>query len=289
MKKGTGAGAKAQAATSRLAGMEPVAVLEAAKRHASALAFAPDGQSLVTGGMEGALRVWSVGDWQPRELKGHTGSVNGIQWQGDWMATAGSDKAVCWWRDGDLQDTWNGYVGIACHEGALALRRERSRDVEIRQGQATNKARTGHDRIMGVTAVPGGWAISGLGPDVEIRDVDGELMHTLGGHQPCPVSVAGSDPLVTTDGKGRVRLWRRGKEAGGFAVKPGYAWASPSPDGKLVATGSENHVGLWTTDGELVDFFEPGLKGVYGVCFSPDGRWLANAAADGRVRVFERE
>ncbi len=268
--------------------MEPVAALEAAKRHASAIAFTPDGTSLVTGGMEGTLRIWSVGDWSlEHDLKGHTGSVNGIHWQGDWMATAGSDKTVRWWRDWKADDAWRGFVGIACHDGAIAMRKERSAEIEIHLGHKAHKIKTGHARVMGLAAVPGGWAVSGLGPDVEIRDIDGELMHTLPGHDPCPASVAGSEPIVTTDGKGRVRLWSRGKEKAGFSVHPGYCWAAASPDGKKVATGSENQVAIWTPEGQLIDSFEPGLKGVYGVCFSPDGRWLVNAAADGKVRAFE--
>jgi hypothetical protein len=30
------------------------------------------------------------------------------------------------------------------------------------------------------------------------------------------------------------------------------------------------------------------VKGVYGLAISPDGRYLANAAADGKVRVWQR-
>ena len=41
-------------------------------------------------------------------------------------------------------------------------------------------------------------------------------------------------------------------------------------------------------DGKLVDRIELPIKGVYGLAISPDGRYLASAAADGKVRVWER-
>jgi WD40 repeat protein len=66
-----------------------------------------------------------------------------------------------------------------------------------------------------------------------------------------------------------------------------------SPDGKRFATGG----GSASEDGEIQLFDESGTRTteiknghsdvVYGVCFSPDGKLLATAAADKFVKVFE--
>ena len=60
-----------------------------------------------------------------------------------------------------------------------------------------------------------------------------------------------------------------------------------SPDGSRIALGWDNHVGLWSADEAVPGATIEGLpKGVYGLSFSHDGRLLAAAAADGRVRVW---
>ena len=40
-------------------------------------------------------------------------------------------------------------------------------------------------------------------------------------------------------------------------------------------------------DGKRVGRIELPLKGLYGVAISPDGKYIANAAADGKVRVWQ--
>jgi WD40 repeat protein len=60
------------------------------------------------------------------------------------------------------------------------------------------------------------------------------------------------------------------------------------PDGRTVAVGVDGAVlRLSAPDGELLGRYEVPVKGVYGVAISADGRHLACAAADGRVRVWE--
>jgi len=60
-----------------------------------------------------------------------------------------------------------------------------------------------------------------------------------------------------------------------------------SPDGSRIALGWDHHVGLWSADEAVAGASIEGLpKGVYGLSFSHDGRSLAGAAADGRVRVW---
>ena len=61
-----------------------------------------------------------------------------------------------------------------------------------------------------------------------------------------------------------------------------------SQDGSRVALGWHGHVGLWGPDEDVPAVTVGGLpKGVYDLSFSPDGRRLAMAAADGRVRVWD--
>ena len=63
--------------------------------------------------------------------------------------------------------------------------------------------------------------------------------------------------------------------------------AALTPDGSRIALGWDHHVGLWSADESHPDVSVEDLpKGVYGLAFSHDGRSLAAAAADGRVRVW---
>jgi WD40 repeat protein len=60
-----------------------------------------------------------------------------------------------------------------------------------------------------------------------------------------------------------------------------------SPDGSRIALGWDNHVALECADEEQPAVTIDGLpKGVYGLSFSHDGKLLAMAAADGRVRTW---
>ena len=75
----------------------------------------------------------------------------------------------------------------------------------------------------------------------------------------------------------------RSLETGSGSILP----VALSPDGSRVALGWDNHVGLWSADEAVAGATVGGLpKGVYGLSFSHDGRFLAAAAADGRVRIW---
>lgn len=65
-------------------------------------------------------------------------------------------------------------------------------------------------------------------------------------------------------------------------------WLAFSPNWELMAVSSDHQVQLWSLEPpKLVECITLEPKGVYSLAFSPDRRWLANAAADKRVRVWE--
>ena len=65
-----------------------------------AVAYAPDGQRLATGGEDNTIRIWEAATGREIAcLKGHTGSVNGVAWSPDGvrLATASTDGSARIW------------------------------------------------------------------------------------------------------------------------------------------------------------------------------------------------
>ena len=61
-----------------------------------------------------------------------------------------------------------------------------------------------------------------------------------------------------------------------------------SPDGKILAVSMEMRMQLWMLEmATMIDRFDIKLRGFNGLAYSPDGRWLANAAADGFIRIWD--
>lgn len=252
---------------------------------ASPLAVSPDGTMLVSGGYDRAARIWRIADQRPiRVLEGSGGTIWSVAWSrdGSKIATAGEDKLIRIWNAAD---------------GALL------------------RTLAGHElNIWSVRFSPDSRLLASGSFDHSIRIWDvasGRMVRQLAGHDQAVVSVDFSPDgrlLASGGDDSTVRIWRVADGAALAMLTGGsdhvYAVAF-SPDGRWLASGGRARsaigtfwhqltgggakgpaVRLWRVrDGALQATLEHS-DDVMSLAFSPDGRRLAAASADGSNAIW---
>ncbi|HSO27497.1 MAG TPA: WD40 repeat domain-containing protein, partial [Anaerolineales bacterium] len=163
------------------------------------LAFAPDGAFLTTGSYDGVARIWRVSNARlEQELHGHAGWVLDVAYSPDGLllATCAEDFTVRLWRtrDGELQETVDQGMGQVnslefAPDGAGLAWAENGGTVRVwepgRRGFRWSAQIEGVDALSLVYGPDGEWIAVGYS-DGAIRfwrAADGQLLHTLSGHQ----------------------------------------------------------------------------------------------------------
>ncbi len=280
-------------------------VLDAHGKHAQAVHFTRDGKRLVSCGQDAMIRVWTVPSFkQERALAGHEKSVNSLSFSadGERFATAASDPAVRLWsfRDGKCLFTFpKQSVAALGPDGDHLVTVSSKGELVLWDGRTGEKRKTLpalDKRHMSLAFAANGLFlfVGGTGPihRLSLPDCTVDGVHT--GHQigvACLKASPNPAILASTGVDGTLRFWTvvGGDEVNCVQLKSaGVLQLAFAPDGRSIAVSTDNAVLLLNApDGVLRQRFEVPVKGVYGVAISPDGRYLANAAADGRVRVWE--
>ena len=285
--------------------LTPTVEFRAHDKHCMTAVFTPDDAHLISGGFGGQARIWTLDGTLSGELIGHEAAVSVvcISPDGATVVTAASDKTVRVW---DLATRRQRSVLGRHRKQVLALDLDAPRD-RVWSGDHDGRLNAwslatqelvatidlgGSVRSVAVRPADGAVAAATFGAGIAILSPDGAEVSRLPVDQQASGSVAwaADGTFLLASYPGGATVWAsdgweavRSLDSGPGSMLP----AALTPDGSRMALGWDHHTVLWSADES-----QPGVsvedppKGVYGLAFSHDGRSLAAAAADGRVRVW---
>ena len=245
---------------------KPVKILNKHSGGVTALAFSPDGKTLVTGSDDKTLLIWNTSSWEcSKPLTGHTNSVNSISFlsSGSRFYSGGDYFVRSWNLKGDALDEHRGPTTFIW---SVAIKADSSQ-----------------------------WVAGSFERNIRLFDYKTGKLSTIPGHKKSVLAVAYSpDGKLMASGSldENILIWNaetykvtdtlKGHGGNIFCV-------TFSPDGKFLASASnDNTVRLWeSASGKLIRTFMGHTAGVFSVGFSPEGNYLASGSVDSNVILWE--
>jgi WD40 repeat protein len=236
-------------------------LLDHHQKGVNAIAFSPDGNTLVTGSDDSTARVWGVGSGDVLlKLTGHTGWVLGVAINGSGLvATTDSEGRVALW------DTVNRKL-------LRVFQAHRAWIRTVAFSDDGNKLVTGSDDTSAKI-----WEVS-----------SGKLLRTLSGHTAWLTGVLLiQNQVVTSSRDGTVQFWNAisGSNTRKLELGQWIYHLALSPDGVRFATAAQDGVKIWNRiSGRLMQTVSERIA--WSVAFSPDEKQLAVGNDNGSIDLY---
>jgi WD40 repeat protein len=294
--------------------------------YTDSVAFSPDGKTLTSKSTGGTIKLWDLTSGRElRTLTGHSDAVLSVAFSPDGksLATGSEDKTIKLWdlSSGTELRTLTGHsdriYSLAFSPDGKTLA-SGAGDGTIKLWDVTNgtELRTlleHSGEVFSLAFSPDGKTLaSGAGDGtIKLWDVTNRTeLHTLTGHSSAVESVVFSpDGKTLASGSGRtlghinedktlkllkdktIKLWdvSSGTELRTFTGhSSGVLSVAFSPDGKTLASGSEDHtIKLWEVESGRERTLSGHTGWVHSVAFSPDGKTLASGSGDTKIKLWD--
>ncbi|NES78578.1 MULTISPECIES: serine/threonine-protein kinase [Okeania] len=282
------------------------------------VAFSIDGQTVVSGGEDNSIKVWTLKTGsEPRTLGGwmfsHSGWVQEVAFSSDGqtLVSGSNDGTVKVWNlgTGKLVRTLGGWLGqdwgavqaiAISQDGQILASGHGDKTVKVwylNSGKMRGYLKGHTAWVESVAISPDGKVLASGSGDKTIKLWDvgtGRLLLTLTGHSDVVRSVAiAPDGQILASGSSdnTIRLWQlaTGDLLGILQHPDGVNAVAISPDGLILASGCrDGNMYLWNpyTMEELGVLSQEAV--VNAVTFSVDGQMLAAGCGDGSVGIWRR-